>query len=229
LLVYLFRERGIVPSLIAIEAALLLFSWRYSRRVTLQAVTMTPSFVVNEAGALLKLGFAFMASAMLAMGAAYAVRLIVARSISLHAAGLYQSAWTVGGLYVGFVLQAMSADFFPRLTAAISDHGEANRLVNEQAQVSMLLAAPGILGTLTFAPLIVPLFYSMAFQEGVELLRWLCIGVALRVITWPMGIVIVAHGRQSVFLAVELAYTGWTSWDSTDRAWPSSGRTSFTG
>jgi antigen flippase len=206
-LVFLFRERGIVPSLIAIEAALLLFSWRYSRRVGLEAVTMTPSFVVNEGGALLKLGFAFMTSGMLAMGAAYAVRLIVARKIGLDAAGLYQSAWTVGGLYVGFVLQAMGADFYPRLTAAITDHDEANRLVNEQAQVSMLLAGPGVLGTLTFAPLIVPLFYSMAFLEGVELLRWLCIGVALRVITWPMGIVIVAHGRQSVFLFVEIAYT----------------------
>jgi PST family polysaccharide transporter len=71
----------------------------------------------------------------------------------------------------------------------------------------MLLAWPGILGTLTFAPLIVSLFYSMAFRDGVELLRWLRIGVALRVITWPMGIVIVAYGRQSIFLAVEIAYT----------------------
>ena len=206
-LVYLFREKGIVPSLIAVEATFLLLAWWYSRKVELEAVAPTLSLAAHEATALLKLGFAFMATGMLAMGAAYAVRLMVARMIGLDAAGLYQSAWTVGGLYVGFILQAMGADFYPRLTAAMSNHDEANRLVNEQAQVSMLLAGPGVLGTLTFAPLIVPLFYSTAFREGVELLRWLCIGVTLRVITWPMGFVVVAHARQSVFLAVELAYT----------------------
>ena len=178
---------------------------------------MTPSFVVTKAGTLLKLGFAFMTSGMLAMGAAYAVRLIVARSIGLDAAGLYQSAWTVGGpvrrIHPWRRWGPTSIPASPRPSR--TTRSEANRLVNEQAQVSMLLAGPGVLGTLTFAPLIVPLFYSMAFQEGVELLRWLCIGVTLRVITWPMGIVIVAHGRQSVFLA----------WSSPTRpsSWPSPG------
>jgi PST family polysaccharide transporter len=130
----------------------------------------------------------------------------VARGLGLEAAGLFHSAWTVGGLYVGFVLQAMGTDFYPRLTAVIGDRDVATRLVNEQAQVSILLAAPGVLGTIVFAPLIVPLFYSAAFVEGIELLRWLCVGVALRVITWPMGFIVVAHARQGVFLAVEIAY-----------------------
>ena len=110
----------------------------------------------------------------------------------------------------------MGADFYPRLTAAIGDRHEANRLVNEQAQVSMLLAGPGVLATLVFAPLIVPVFYSAAFRDGIDLLRWLCIGVALRVITWPMGFIVVAHARQKVF----------SRWRSPTRSstWPSHGR-----
>jgi PST family polysaccharide transporter len=206
-LVYLFREQGIVPSVIAIELAFLLLSWWYSRRVLLEPVSLSRAELGRETWALLRLGFAFMTSGVLAMGAAYMIRIMVARALGLEAAGLFQSAWMVGGLYVGLVLQSLGADFYPRLTAAIRNPEEANRLVNEQAQVSMLLAGPGVLGTLVFAPLIVPLFYSSAFREGVDLLRWLCIGVTLRVITWPMGFIIVAHARQSVFLAVELAYT----------------------
>jgi PST family polysaccharide transporter len=31
-------------------------------------------------------------------------------------------------------------------------------------------------------------------------------GVALRVITWPMGFIVVAHARRRIFLAVEVAY-----------------------
>ena len=44
------------------------------------------------------------------MGAAYVVRLVILRKVDLRAAGLYHSAWTIGGLYVGFILRAMGAD-----------------------------------------------------------------------------------------------------------------------
>ncbi len=60
-----------------------------------------------------------MASGFLMMGAAYAVRIIITRKVGLDAAGFYQSAWTLGGLYVGFILQAMGADFYPRLTGVL--------------------------------------------------------------------------------------------------------------
>ena len=205
-LVYGFGQRGIVPALIAVEAVSLLLSWWFSRKVQLVTVALRVDEASHEAASLLKLGFAFMASGMVAMGSAYAVRIMIVRQLGIDAAGLYQSAWMVGGLYVGFVLQAMGADFYPRLTAVILDNEQTNRLVNEQAQISLLLAVPGVLATLTFAPLVLPLFYSMAFKEAVELLRWLCLGVALRVVTWPLGFIIVASGKQGVFLAVELAY-----------------------
>jgi enterobacterial common antigen flippase len=160
----------------------------------------------------LKLGFAFMASGFLTTGAAYAVRLIVLRKVSYEAAGLYQSAWGLGGMYIGFILQAMAADFYPRLTAVSKDNEECNRLVNEQAQISLLLAGPGVLATLTFAPLVIALFYSSKFAAAVPLLRWICLGMTLRVVAWPMGFILVAKGRQTLFLCADfvaaLVHTG---------------------
>jgi len=206
-LVYVFRERGMAPSLVAIAGASLLFSWWYSRKVAFEVPTLSASQVGQEAGALLKLGFAFMASGMLMMGAAYVVRLIIVRQIGYEAAGLYQSAWTIGGLYVGFILQAMGTDFYPRLTAVVGDREDCNRLVNEQAHVSLLLAGPGVIATLTFAPLVVALFYSTAFGGAVELLRWICLGATLQVISWPMGFIIVAEGKRAIFFWSEFAYT----------------------
>ncbi len=48
---------------------------------------------------------------------------------------------------VNIVLQAMGADFYPRLAGVANNDPECNRLTNEQAQVSMLLAAPGVSAT----------------------------------------------------------------------------------
>ncbi len=206
-LVWAFRERGLVLTLIAINAATLLVSWWLGRQVRVERPQLAAAQVGAEVGALLQLGSAFMASGMLTMGAAYAIRILIVRQVGLEAAGLYQSAWTIAGLYVGFILRAMGADFYPRLSAAVRDRAECNRLVNEQAEVSLLLAGPGIIGTLTFAPVVISLFYSSAFQQAVEVLRWVCLGATLQVITWPIGYIIVAQSRQRIFFLTELAYT----------------------
>jgi PST family polysaccharide transporter len=148
-----------------------------------------------------------MSSGLLMTGAAYLIRLIIVRKVGYDAAGLYQSAWALGGMYIGIILQAMGADFYPRLTAVAKDNIECSRLVNEQAHIGMLLAMPGIIATLTLAPLVIELFYSSKFQGAVELLRWLCLGMAVRVMSWPMGFIIVAKGIQKAFIYSEVAWT----------------------
>lgn len=206
-LVYLFREQGVVPSLVIVAAMGILTSWWYSRQLGIQPAVVSLSDVRQEAGALLRLGSAFMASGLMTLGVAYAVRILILRNAGFEATGLYQAAWTLGGLYVSFILQAMGADFYPRLTASIHNHEEANRLVNEQTLIGLLLAGPGVLATLTVAPVVITLFYSAKFSGAVVILRWICLGAALQVITWPMGFIIVAKGNQGLFFIAELAWT----------------------
>jgi enterobacterial common antigen flippase len=206
-MVYFLREDGIAPSIAAVAATTIVTSWWYSRKVRIQMQPTNVFQVGNEAVALLKLGFAFMASGLMMSGATYVVRVLVLREVGFEAAGLYQAAWTLGGVYVGFILDAMGTDFYPRLTAAAGDNKACNRLVNEQAQVSLLMAAAGVIATLTFSPLVITLFYSPKFYEAAEVLRWLCLGMTLRIISWPMGFIILAKGAQKLFFWSELAWT----------------------
>jgi PST family polysaccharide transporter len=149
----------------------------------------------------------FMVSGFLIMGAAFLVRAMVLREEGLEAAGFYQAAWTLGGLYVGMVLQAMSADFFPRLSEVADNDELTNRYVNEQTEISLLLAGPGIIGTLALAPLLMVIFYSSDFEAAVSVLRWICLGMALRVISWPLGFIVVARAEQRLFLLTEAIWT----------------------
>lgn len=206
-LVHLLGEDGLAPMLIAVAACTVFLSWWYARRVRIRTPLSGQHDLRDEAAALLKLGLAFMASGLLMTAAAYAVRIIVVRKSGLDAAGIYHAAWTLGGLYLGFVLQALGTDFYPRLVGVARDHDECNRLVNEQAQVSLLLAAPGVLATLSLAPLVIPIFYSAQFLEAVDVLRWICLGMAMRVLTWPIGFIVVAKNKQLLFFAIELAWT----------------------
>jgi len=80
-------------------------------------------------------------------------------------------------------------------------------MVNEQAQIGLLLAGPGVIATLTFAPTVVVLFYSAKFMGAGDLLRWICLGVSLPEISRPMGFIILAKGIQTIFFWCELAWS----------------------
>jgi antigen flippase len=206
-IIYIYGLDGIVPSLIGTAATVLLSSWWFCKKRRPPRVAVAADAFRREAAHLLRLGFVFMVSGLLTIGAVYAIRLIIMRSDGIAGAGLYQAAWALGGLFTGIVLQAMGTDFYPRLTAIAKDDVSCNRLVNEQTQVSILLAGPGVLATLVFAPVILQVFYSPEFYSAGEMLRWICVGMILRMISWPLGFIIIAKGRNTIFFWTEVSAT----------------------
>jgi PST family polysaccharide transporter len=206
-IVYFLRQQGVVPSLVAVAALTLLTSWWYSRKVNVQARLLSTAEKRRETAGLLKLGFAFMSSSLMTMGSAYAIRIAILHHLGFAATGWYQSAWTLGGLYVGMILQAMGTDFYPRLSAVASNHERCNRIVNEQTRVGLLLAGPGTIATLVFAPVVIAVFYSVTFRPAIGILRWICLGTTLQVVTWPIGFIIVAKGEQTIFFWCEFAWS----------------------
>ncbi|WP_245622333.1 O-antigen translocase [Devosia epidermidihirudinis] len=204
-LVYFLGEAGVVPSLLAVALTSWLAAQFYCRKIALPAVRLDFSAFTHETRLLLNLGFAFMASALLTTGSAFVIRILIVQQLGVDAAGNYQAAWALGGIYVGVILQAMGTDFYPHLSAVSHDHAASNQMVNEQSRISILLAGPGLLATLALSPLVMTVFYSHQFTEAVPILRWFCLGMLLRVVAWPMGFVIVAKGRQQMFFWTELA------------------------
>jgi PST family polysaccharide transporter len=202
-ILYAMPRWGIPLSLVVgagISAAL---AWWHARRLSGGWQRLPVRQVATETMAMLQLGVAFLASGLLMMGAAYVMRVLVLRGAGLEASGFFQCAWTLGGLYVAFILQSMGTDFYPRLVGSIENHGLSNDIVNDQAHVSLLLAAPGLLITLGFAPQILALLYSPAFVQAADTLRWICLGMALRVVIWPIGYIVIAKGRRRLFVATD--------------------------
>lgn len=203
-LVYWLREEGIVPFLLTNSAFAILLSWWFARRVPVERVRVSLRETLAETRGLLGLGLAFTASALLGGAVAYLTRVLVQRQLGMDAVGLYQATWLLSSYYVGFVLTAMATDFVPRLTAVAGDHPAVNRLVNEQAEMGVLIAVPGVLATLALAPWVLQVFYSGKFTAASDIVRWQIIGIFLRVVSWPLGYVFIAKGRSAYFITVEV-------------------------
>lgn len=198
----LLGQRGIVPVLITTAAANLGVSWWFARKIPVAALSFTWRETLGNSKRLVNLGLAFMYGSVLASIVGLAIRSIIVRKFGLDANGIYQAAWGISGMFAGFILGAMGTDFYPRLTAIAHDDQRINRLVNEQTEIGILLALPGLLGTLAFAPGLVRLLFSAKFLAGAELLPWFVVGVFGQVITWPLGYIQRAKGdARWIFLS----------------------------
>lgn len=204
-MVWLWGIAGIVPLLATVALLSMGAAWWYARRVPVERVRVNWGEMVRECRPLLRLGFVFMSGGLLALVGAYLLRIIVVRRLGIEAVGQYQAASNLASIYVGFVLAAMGTDFFPRLTVAAKDDAAMNRMLNEQTEVSLLLAAPGIAGTLALAPVVIAVFYSGSFDAAAEVLRWQALGILLRVVSWPFGFAVLAKGYGKMYFWTELA------------------------
>lgn len=154
---------------------------------------------------LLRLGVPFMGAGLAATLVQLWIRVTVNNELGLDAVGHFQAAWTISMQYIGFVLGAMAADYYPRLTGVINDKVAATRLVNEQTEIALLLSAPVFIAMIGLAPWVIHVLYTPDFEPTVEILRWQVLGDVLKVASWPLGFIILAAGAGKTFFWTETA------------------------
>lgn len=197
-------DKGILALIIAVPLANFAMGHFYVAR--LPKITKHPVVIPalkEQWQKLFKLGSAFMIAGVAVVVGQLVARSLVQRELGVEELGHFTAAWTISMTYIGFVLGAMSTDYYPRLTAVIHDRDATNRLVNEQTEVALLLAGPVLLAMMTFAPWVIELLYSKAFMPAVDILRWQILGDILKVVSWPLGFIILAAANGRTFMLTE--------------------------
>ena len=206
--IWLIPSVGILLYVISAPAAAVLTAWLYSLRLPRSGRT---NGGVSRLTAiwrdLVTLGVATMAGSFVAAAGPLLVRIAIGDRMGLHELGLFQASWALAAVYLGIVLQAMSADYFPRLTRDIDNPSATTTAVNEQTEIALLLGGPVILAVMGGAPLVLHLLYASEFEAAAAMLRWQMLGDVLKLMSWPLGFVLLASRRGFVFLGVELLGT----------------------
>ncbi len=203
-IIYFMGEWGVAWSMLAGTLAATATTAWFASRIRLDPAPVPLSATWRESRALMSLGLVFVANGLMISSVAYGSKIYVTRELGLEALGLFQASTGLSSLLVNMVLQAMGADFYPRLTGVATDNAKVGQLVNEQAEVSLLLAAPGVIATIALAPYVLYIFYSDEFVSAADILRWQILGVFARVICWPMGFVSLAKGAKGYFLGLQI-------------------------
>jgi antigen flippase len=203
-LLYFWGVQGVAPYLVLSALTTILVSWWYARKIPIAKVPITWKDISGEARNLLSLGVVFMVTGLITMATTYSIKVVVRQQLGLESAGLYEAAGALSNVYVGFILAAMGADFFPHLASVSQDGARSGQLINAQVEVGLLMAIPGILAVLALGPFLLQILYTAQFEAAFEILRWQALGTFLRVISWPLGMVTLATGKGTAFLGTEL-------------------------
>ena len=204
-----FGLRGVAGFVIAAPLANFLLGHLFVARLPGMTAKRLPMRKLQQQWVgLARVGIPFMLAGLSTTGAQLFVRALVQRELGVEALGYFQASFTMGTTYLGFVLSAMGTDFYPRLTGAISDRARSSQLVNEQTEVTLLLAGPAIIAVLALAPWLTTLLYSASFAPAVTILRWQVLGDVLKIASWPLGFILLAAGDGRTYLVCEAIAMG---------------------
>ena len=202
--IWAFGQAGLVLFVLSTPIASFMFGhWYVAKTGKLSGQATPVSVLITQWRVMAALGFAFMLSGLVGNAGQLLVRTIVQNELGLDALGHFQAAWMISMTYIGFVLTAMGTDYYPRLTAVIKDHQAVNRLVNEQTEVVLILAGPIFLAMIGLAPWVISLLYSAQFSEATIILQWQVLGDIIKVVSWPLGFIVLAAGAGKTYLLME--------------------------
>jgi O-antigen/teichoic acid export membrane protein len=203
-LYYYYRLDGIVPAIILTAIFLLGISWYFGRKIKIEQIIVTPKETVFEGKGMLKMGFMLSLSGLISMGASYIVRVFISNTGSLEDVGLYSAGFAIIGTYVGLVFTAMGADYYPRLSGVAHNNKKGNLVINQQAEIALLILAPILAIFLIFINWIVILLYSTKFIPINEMILWAATGMYFKAVSWSIAFILLAKGASKLFFWNEL-------------------------
>ena len=119
--------------------------------------------------------------------------------------GLYNSGWSIIGQSTGLVFAAMTTDYFPRLAAINNDNLKIGVLVNQQAEIVILILAPISIFLIGSMPIIIQLLYTPAFLPVIIFANWTVLSILLKGLVWPVGFIFPAKGDIKTFGLIEIS------------------------
>ncbi len=204
-LYYFFGIQGIVPAIIVSSFMTLVFSWYFSSKVNVKTMKVDKASLFSEGGDMIKMGFFLSLSSLIATSLTYLIRIFISHKGGLAEVGFYNAGMAIIHSYVGLVFTAMSTDYFPRLSGIANDAEKASNMINQQAEVAILILAPILTVFLIFINFIVILLYSTKFLPIVGLIQWAALSTFLKAASWPISYLFIAKGHTRLFFYSEVS------------------------
>ena len=201
---YFYGIAGVVPAIIATAFANYLVSLYFTSKVSFEPIAISWHETLELGKPIVQLGLSLTLKGILASGVAFALIAFISKTGNLSDVGLYSAANGIVEGYVGMVFTAMATDYFPRLSGVIHEDSKWKKLVNEQAELVLIILGIVLVLLLTTTPLLIRILLSKEFLDSQNFIQFAVLSIPLKGLVWVMGYIILAKGDNKLFLTVEI-------------------------
>jgi O-antigen/teichoic acid export membrane protein len=201
---YFFGVDGIVPAIIASSLSTLGLSWYYSNKVGIKKRFLTLNETIKEGKPMFVMGFLVSVNGIIVTSLSYVIKIYIARKGGIEQVGLYTAGFAIINTYVGMIFTAMATDYFPRLCGVANDNHLVRTIINQQAEMAVIILAPILIVFVVFIHWVIILLYSSSFSGVDGMIQWAAIGMFFKAASWPVAYVFVAKGDNKTFIINEL-------------------------
>src|SRR5574344_101674 len=202
---------GIVPGLVISTFANYVVTLLYVRRIRLPKVQISWQQMKLYGASMVMLGAAMVLASLLGNVTNYLINLSITRLGGLADLGFFNAGMSITMQSVMLVFSAMSADYFPRLVASLSNKDKMNETINQQTEILLYLATPILALMMVAAPLVITILLSAEFQVIQGFIRILCLGMLLKAASYALGYVAFAKGDKTIYVFLEGVYANLTN------------------
>ncbi len=203
-LYYFFQFDGIVPVIILSSITSMVILWHLSRKTGVVPVVISNETAWIKGREMIKMGLLLSLSGIITVGVSYIVRVYISNTGGVDQVGLYNAGFAIVNTYVGMIFTAMGTDYYPRLSAVAHDNQRARQLINQQAEIAIMILAPVLAIFLVFISWVVIIFYSNKFIAVNGMIHWAALGMYFKAAAWSVGFILLAKGASKLFFWNEL-------------------------
>jgi O-antigen/teichoic acid export membrane protein len=201
-LFFLFKLNGIIPSIIISGITGLIIIKYNTRFIKTKSLHLPFKEVLFSGYEMIKLGTTIMATNLFLAIVGFLTQLYIKNNSSLEIVGIYSAGLALISGYVGLIFTAMTSDFFPRLSSNSDNIPKMNKMVNQQAEFSMLIIGPILVIMLISLPFVIEILFTKSFLPAISFLQFSILGVAFQTAHWPIGILIASRGKLKFYFYV---------------------------
>jgi O-antigen/teichoic acid export membrane protein len=201
---YFWHLNGIVPAIILASIASLSISWFFARKTPVRKAKVSFRETLADGKDMLQMGFMISLSGLIELAASYVVRVFISSQGGITDVGLYTAGFAIVSTYVGLIFSAMATDYYPRLSGVAHDNIQAKDLINQQAEIAILIIGPILSVFLIFINWIVIILYSTKFIAVNGMIHYAAIGIYFKATSWAISFVFLAKGASKLFLFSEI-------------------------
>jgi O-antigen/teichoic acid export membrane protein len=201
--VWFWRAEAMPLVVLGLPLAQCILASYYSRGLALPLEKVSPREVKEAQTALLRFGLPFTGSQLVGTAVQLGLPFLVLYQLGQEEVGYYRAAVMFSVGYVGFLLNALGQDFYPRLSA-LKDQSEAFRgAIHAQQRFMVLLGSPLIALSIALAPLIIRIIFSEEFLPALDVLHWQLLGDLPKFVSWTLGYAVLAALPSRFYLLSE--------------------------